>query len=146
MRYRELLLPELEVEFDNVRKTLARVPDGRNEFRPDEKSYSLSELPGHLAEMPMFVQLALTSPDVDLGAQGFEPLVMDSRQLVLAAFEERAAKLVAFMRNTSDETFEKQCELLWDDEPHAASPDAACSVLAAVGDCGPRYAVWTFSR
>ena len=41
----------------------------------------------------MFVQLALTSPNVDLGAAGFVPLVMEAKRQVLAAFDELAAKL-----------------------------------------------------
>ena len=62
----------------------------------------------------MFVQLALTSPDVDLGANGFVPLVMESRQQVLSAFDEHAGKLVAFVRNVPNDRFEERCELLWD--------------------------------
>ena len=114
MRYHELLLPELQAELDNVRKVLSRVPDGKNEFKPHEKSYSFSEVAGHVAEMPMFVQLALTNPDVDLGVNGFVPLVMESRQQVLSAFDEHAGKLVAFIRNVPNDRFEERCELLWD--------------------------------
>ena len=113
MTYTKLLLSEITTELENTRKTLDRVPEGRNDFRPHEKSYRLSELAGHVAEMPMFMHLALTSPDFDLGASGFVPLVMESKHQLMAAYDERAERLLAWFTNTSDETFEEHWKVLW---------------------------------
>ena len=114
MHYGTLLLPELELELANTRTALARVPDGQNGFRPHRKSYSLSELAGHLAEMPMFVQLALTDPDIDLAKSGYVPLLMESKKQVLYAYDASANKLLEFVKSLPDKVFEQDCELLWD--------------------------------
>ena len=114
MHYSELLLPELETELESVRQTLDRVPDGKSDFRPHVKSFTLSQLAGHLAEMPMFVQATLTNPDVDFAKNGYVPLVMESKQQVMTAYTEMADELIAFVKNTSDKTVEQSCQLLWD--------------------------------
>jgi hypothetical protein len=78
----------------------------------------------HIASESIFTSLrndyshapesALTSPDVDLGTNGYVPLVMESKQQVLAAYNEMADKLITFIENTSDDTFEQNCDLLWE--------------------------------
>jgi hypothetical protein len=44
------MLPEFDQEMSNLRKTLERVPEGKPDFRPHQKSMTLSQLAGHLAE------------------------------------------------------------------------------------------------
>jgi hypothetical protein len=98
---------------------LERVPSGKNEFRPHQKSYTLAELAGHVAEMPALVELALAeSPgvptDVDLSGSGYQPFVMESPEGALAVFDKKAALLLRTVEATEDSRFEEQCRLLWD--------------------------------
>ena len=85
---RHLLQPELESELATTRRILAVVPDGHGEFKCHEKSMSLAKLAGHVAEMPAFTALLLTSPDLDLGAPGGPPpFVHATNAQTLAAYD-----------------------------------------------------------
>ena len=52
MTISETLLPEFDQEMANTRKLLERVPDGKADYKPHEKSMPLGRLAGHVAELP----------------------------------------------------------------------------------------------
>jgi hypothetical protein len=47
-----MFLAQLEREAVATRKTLERVPEGRNDWKPDEKSMTLGYLSGLVVSMP----------------------------------------------------------------------------------------------
>ena len=100
---RTLLQPELEAEFAKTAKVLDHLPDDRGEFKPAEKSMSLASLAGHLAQMPDFISLILTSPDIDLAAAGLTPLLYTTRAQVLAEFNHSADQALTAFKQTTDE-------------------------------------------
>ena len=113
---RTLLQPELEQELATTRRILAVVPDGHGAFKCHEKSMSLAKLAGHVAEMPAFTALLLTSPDLDLGATGGPPpFVHVTNAQTLAAFDEFADTCLTAFKNTSDQTFEQKWNLVYGD-------------------------------
>ena len=64
-----LLFADLESELATTRRMLERVPEGRDDWRPHEKSRSLGELATHVAQLPGFGILMLTQDEFD-GAAG----------------------------------------------------------------------------
>jgi uncharacterized damage-inducible protein DinB len=88
MQIRELLLPEFDLELSKTRRTLERVPEDNPDFKPHEKSMPMSRLAGHLAQLPIFGKLILTTPELDFATAGMQPLVMESRQQLLTAFDD----------------------------------------------------------
>ena len=46
------LLPEFDMEMANTRKTLARVPDDKFDWKPHAKSMTVRQLTTHLALFP----------------------------------------------------------------------------------------------
>ena len=107
MRLAELLLPELEAELAKTRKVLERVPDGHNDFKSAEKSMPLTRLAGHTAEFAGFITVFLTTPSLDMGTPE-DPrkiLRMETRDKLLAEFDELAPKAIETLKATSDETF-----------------------------------------
>ena len=58
------LLPELDMEMANTRKTLERVPEGQLAFRPHAKSFTLGRLAGHGAEIPMWAVMTLAQDEL----------------------------------------------------------------------------------
>ena len=48
------LLAELEHEAALTRKTLERVPDDKLDYKPHDKSFSMGELSGHIANVPQW--------------------------------------------------------------------------------------------
>ena len=112
----QLLLPELESELAITRRMLAAVPDGQNEYKCHEKSMKLAGLAGHVAEMPMFSVLILTTPSMDLAAPSeTPPHKFESSAQNLAVFDEVAAKAVAALRGLSDQSFAEPWTLVYGD-------------------------------
>ena len=100
-----LLLPELEAELGKTRKMLTYVPDGHNDFKSADKSMPLSRLAGHTAEFASLVTVILTRNDVDYGTPS-DPrriLRMETKEKLLADFDELAAGALEAMRATDDE-------------------------------------------
>lgn len=60
------LLPEFDQEMANTRKTLARIPDDKLDWRPHEKSMTMGQLANHLAQMPGWGVETLRTDSVDI--------------------------------------------------------------------------------
>ena len=102
-----LLLPEFQEEIKKTRSMLEALPEGRNDFKPHEKSMTLGKLAGHMAQMPAYVSRALESPDVDFFEVRLVPLVFETKPQVLAAYGELADHALTAIKGTSDEVFEQ---------------------------------------
>lgn len=61
----QALLPEFEHEMAGTRRMLERVPDEHLDWRPHERSFTLRELATHLANLPKWISIALTTSSVD---------------------------------------------------------------------------------
>ena len=62
------LLKELEQEAPATRRVLARVPAGRFDWKPHERSMSMGQLANHLASLPSGIVFATLQPSFDPGA------------------------------------------------------------------------------
>jgi uncharacterized damage-inducible protein DinB len=63
----QTLLPEFDQEMGNTRRLLEIVPGADAAWRPHPKSYSLGELAAHIATLPLWGNLVLRQPELDLG-------------------------------------------------------------------------------
>jgi hypothetical protein len=61
-----LAFGDLDHELATTRRVLERVPDEHFGFRPHPKSMSLGELAAHLANVPTWGVLTLSTPELDL--------------------------------------------------------------------------------
>lgn len=61
----KLLLKELEAEFNTTKKFLAIVPIEKFDWAPHEKSMKMKSLAVHIADLPSWVSMALTTEGVD---------------------------------------------------------------------------------
>src|SRR6476660_6961040 len=60
MKVTELLLAELDREAVGIRKTLERVPEGKNDWKPHEKSMPLGYLATIVATIPGWLDMVST--------------------------------------------------------------------------------------
>jgi hypothetical protein len=70
MAIRDALLPEFDHEMATTRKTLERVPEGKPDWKPHDKSMTMGRLAGHVAELPSFVTWALEGDSFDINPAG----------------------------------------------------------------------------
>jgi uncharacterized damage-inducible protein DinB len=104
------MLPEFDLEMANTRKTLERVPEGKPDFKPHQKSMPMGRLAGHLTEMPMWAMITLGQDELDINPAGdapFQPYVMQSRDHALVKFDDDVKKARAMLASTSDEAMMK---------------------------------------
>jgi uncharacterized damage-inducible protein DinB len=115
MAIRDALLPEFDHEMASTRKTLERVPEGKPNWKPHEKSMPLGRLAGHVAELPGWAVETIERDSLDMqpaGAAPIQPNVMTSRTQLLELFDRCVAKGRAAIAGASDETLTKPWTLL----------------------------------
>ena len=66
MKLTQLFLDELNREADRTRRTLERVPAGRDAWTPHPKSMPLGRLAGLVASMPSWLTLIVTQDELNL--------------------------------------------------------------------------------
>jgi uncharacterized damage-inducible protein DinB len=100
------LLPEFDQEMSNLRKTLERVPEGKPDFRPHQKSMTLSELAGHLAEIPTWATMTFAHDEFDVNPPSgpkYQPYLMTTRAELLAKFDTDLKQARAGLAATTDD-------------------------------------------
>jgi uncharacterized damage-inducible protein DinB len=115
MAIRDAILPEFDHEMATTRKTLERVPEDNPDWKPHEKSMTISRLAGHIAELLGFAAITFQSDSFDFqppGAQPMQPLVMTSRKQLLDAFDKNVAAARVAISKASDEDMQKMWALL----------------------------------
>jgi uncharacterized damage-inducible protein DinB len=91
MNYIEALLGEFDQEMAATRRMLERVPDGKSDWKPHEKSMTLGRLANHVAEIPDWVAVTLRQDSLDL-PETYQPEILASRAEILAAFDKHVAE------------------------------------------------------
>lgn len=99
----EFLLKELEQEAQITRKFLALVPFDKAEWAPHEKSMKMMPLSTHIAELPSWISLGLTTEELDFATTPYEPVVAHNSEDLLALFEKSYEQAKAELTKTSTE-------------------------------------------
>lgn len=82
-----LLLKEMEAEAVTTRKMLALIPTDKLGWKPHEKSMSMESLAVHIAELPSWVSMALTTSELDFAAMDYKPTPIADAKELLPLFE-----------------------------------------------------------
>ena len=64
---------ELEQEAQTTRKMLERVPNDKYDWQPHPKSMTIKRLATHIAELPSWVTMALTTDELDFASNPYQP-------------------------------------------------------------------------
>jgi len=104
----ELLLKELEHEAQTTRKMLSRVPADKFSWKPHEKSMSMLSLATHIADLPNWVALALTTDELDFASSPYEPEKITNTEELVDYFERSLAKGRSHLENADESKFNKK--------------------------------------
>ena len=100
----ELLLAELDREAAGTRHALERVPEGRNDWKPHEKSMPLGYLAGLIATMPSWVASIINDEELDLANPGeYRSQGFKTNRELLEAFDKGLARAREALAGTTDE-------------------------------------------
>jgi uncharacterized damage-inducible protein DinB len=124
----DALLPEFDQETAGTRKSLARVPDDKFDWKPHEKSYSFQELSTHLSNLPRWTVMIANETDFDVAPVGEEPPRQEpvgSAEEAVRMFDENAAAAREAIAGLSDEQMMETWTLLAGGEEVFSMPRAA---------------------
>ncbi len=115
MKLTDLFLAQLEGEAARTRRTLERVPEGRDDWKPHEKSMPLGRLAMLVARMPSWTALILNRDELDLNPPGGSNI--DQRPLrtpaeLVQALDEGVRDARTALSTTTEEHLMKPWRLL----------------------------------
>jgi uncharacterized damage-inducible protein DinB len=106
MKITELLMTELDHEAIGSRKALQHVPEGKNDWKPHEKSMPLGALATIVATVPAWIEMVVKMDEVDINPPGgskFKPEPWKTRQDLLQQFEASLKKGREILQSTNDD-------------------------------------------
>jgi uncharacterized damage-inducible protein DinB len=106
MKITELLLAELEREAVGSRKALQCVPEGKNDWKPHEKSMPLGNLATIVATIPTWLDMVVNMDELDINPPGgpkFKPQEWKTRSDLLEQFENSLKRGREVLQKTTDD-------------------------------------------
>jgi uncharacterized damage-inducible protein DinB len=82
-----MLLKEMEQEAQTTRKMLERIPEDKYDWQPHEKSMTIRRLATHIAELPGWIKMTLTTDELDFAKGEYKPVVINNNAELLDYFE-----------------------------------------------------------
>ncbi len=102
----DLILEEVEQEFDNTRKILERVPADKFDWKPHDKSMSLKTLATHIAALASFTGMMLTSDELDFATASWPEV--NSTEDVLGLHDKGAENTKKALQKATEGDFDKE--------------------------------------
>jgi uncharacterized damage-inducible protein DinB len=106
MKITELLAAELDQEAAGIRKTLQNVPEGKNDWKPHEKSMPLGRLATIVANIPAWLEMVINMDEIDINPPGgskFNTEPWKTRADLLQQFEASLKKGREVLQKTTDD-------------------------------------------
>jgi uncharacterized damage-inducible protein DinB len=106
MQMTDLFLAELERESGATRRVLERVPEGRNDWKPHEKSMTQGYLAALVATMPGWIDMMVNQDELDMrppGGARYKQPDPRTRQELLDVLDASLARARTALASTTDE-------------------------------------------
>jgi uncharacterized damage-inducible protein DinB len=103
MKISEVLLADFDSEVASTRRVLERVPEDKLDFKPHEKSMALKSLAVHVAGLPNFGHVILTTPSMDMAKTPFPKTEFESVAKLVETADAASARVRAVLAGLSDE-------------------------------------------
>jgi uncharacterized damage-inducible protein DinB len=106
MKMTELFLADLEREAASTRRALERVPEGRSDWRPHEKSMPLGYLATLVATILSWTAFMVNEDQLDMTPKGdskYKQKDLHTNSELLAALDDSVAKARKALEGTTDE-------------------------------------------
>ena len=87
----------------NTRNMLKIVPDDQYDWKPHPKSMSVRQLATHIAELPGWIPMAVSTDVLDFSVGDYKPTPINNNNELLAVFEENQKKALDALSQTTDE-------------------------------------------
>jgi uncharacterized damage-inducible protein DinB len=105
MSISQSFLPEFDQEMASTRKILERVPEGKFDYKPHEKSMSLGRLAAHVAEMPGWGKTTFETEALNIDMASYKPWLPTTRKELLEMFDKNVKEARERLAAATDEEF-----------------------------------------
>ena len=115
MKWTEFFAAQLEREAPLSHKALERVPEGRPDWKPHERSMALGYLAQTVATMPAWIAMTVLQDELDLNppnGPAYKPPATDTKAQLLKVHEDSVKQGLAALRGTTDEHLATPWKLL----------------------------------
>lgn len=97
---------ELDAEMAGTKKMLALVPADKLDYKPHPKSMSMKDLATHIADLPSWISLGLTTDELDFATSPYNPRNCKNGKELVEYFETNVAKAKTDLANSNDKVLE----------------------------------------
>lgn len=101
------MLNELTHEAASTRKMLERVPFEKGDYKPHEKSFPLSRLAAHVAELPAWVTMTVKTDELDFMSGAYQSPKPVTHEELLRVFDDNIAAAKEALQSTDMEELMK---------------------------------------
>lgn len=128
MAIKDALLPEFDQEMASTRKTLERVPDDKQGWKPHPKSGTMGWLANHIATLVGWTVDTLEKDSFDVAPADGSKVEMpktETQKQLLAVFDQGAARARAALAGATDQQLMQSWSLVAGGKPIFTMPRAA---------------------
>jgi len=93
---------EFQQEAAITRKALEVCPEAEFGWKPHEKSMSLGQLSQHISEIPTWINMTLTTTELDFSKFPYKRVEIKTTRELLAAFDKSVSEALKQMQGTPD--------------------------------------------
>lgn len=115
MTIAETLLADFDSEIASTRRLLERIPENDPAWKPHEKSMPIGRLALHVARLPEFGTMMLTSEEFDVATGKRKPLIFESTAHLVSELERSSTETRAHLAAASDDQLQTNWKLLFGD-------------------------------
>lgn len=103
----EILLKEIEQEAQNTREMLSIVPNDKYAWQPHPKSMTIKQLATHIAELPAWISMGITTDGLDFAANPYTPADINNTADLLEFFGNSYADGRAHLQATNEDVLQQ---------------------------------------
>jgi uncharacterized damage-inducible protein DinB len=98
------ILSELQHEAAQTKKMLEKVPYDQFDWNPHQKSMNLGRLAAHVAELPGWITMIVTTDELDFSKFDYKPYKAKSTEDLAQFFNQNVQQALEALQGASDET------------------------------------------
>lgn len=99
----QMLVKEMQQEAQTTQKMLERVPNDKYDWQPHPKSMTIRELTTHIAELPSWVTMTLTTDELDFATTPYSPRNISDTDELLDLFHHSLTDGESSLRQATEE-------------------------------------------
>jgi uncharacterized damage-inducible protein DinB len=120
----EMFKKELDRESIITRKMLERIPDDKYDWQPHPKSMTVRQLSTHIAELPTWITMALTTDELDFAKEPYNPPAVNNTKDLMKLFEDSLANGFTELKADNESKMSEPWTLRSGDEIYSTEPKA----------------------